>query len=82
CWGYNGKGQLGDGTSTERITPRAVTGGHLFRAVPTAGGYGGGHTCALTTGDAAFCWGYNVFGQVGDGSTTDRRAPTAVAGPS
>ena len=81
CWGYNGRGQLGDGTLTERITPRAVTGGHLFRAVPTAGGYAGGHACGLTTGDAAFCWGLNAFGQVGDGSTTDRRVPTAVAGP-
>jgi len=82
CWGYNGRGQLGDGTLTERTTPRAVTGEHLFRAVPTAGGYAGGHTCGLTTGDAAFCWGYNGFGQVGDGSTTDRRVPTAVLGPS
>ena len=81
CWGYNGRGQLGDGTLTDRTTPRAVT-GHLFRAVPTAGGYAGGHTCGLTTGDAAFCWGYNGFGQVGDGSTTDRRVPTAVLGPS
>ncbi len=81
CWGYNGRGQLGDGTLTERTTPRAVT-GHLFRAVPTAGGYNGGHTCGLTTGDAALCWGYNGFGQVGDGSTTDRRVPTAVLGPS
>jgi alpha-tubulin suppressor-like RCC1 family protein len=82
CWGYNGRGQLGDGTLTERITPRAVTGGHLFRAVPTAGGYAGGHTCGLTTGDRAFCWGFNGSGQVGDGSTTDRRVPTAVLGPS
>ncbi len=82
CWGYNGRGQLGDGTLTERITPRAVTGGHLFRAVPTAGGYAGGHTCGLTTGDRAFCWGFNGWGQVGDGSTTDRRVPTAVLGPS
>jgi alpha-tubulin suppressor-like RCC1 family protein len=82
CWGYNGRGQLGDGTLTERTTPRAVTGNRLFRAVPTAGGYAGGHTCGLTTGDRAFCWGFNGSGQVGDGSTTDRRVPTAVLGPS
>ncbi len=82
CWGWNGRGQLGDGSLTERISPRAVTGGHQFRAVTTAGGYAGGHTCALTTGDAAFCWGFNGFGQLGDGSTTNRSTPVPVLGPS
>src|SRR5262249_25525154 len=38
------------------------------------------HTCAVTTGNRAYCWGYNFVGALGDGSNTDRSLPTAVLG--
>jgi len=41
---------------------------------------GGGHTCGVTVAAAAYCWGENVFGELGDGSTTDRAAPVLVGG--
>ena len=41
-----------------------------------AGGY---HTCALTTAGAVQCWGRNGFGQLGDGSTTDRTGVVRAA---
>ncbi len=38
------------------------------------------HACALIRGGEVRCWGGNAFGQLGDGTTTDRPAPAAVAG--
>ena len=38
------------------------------------------HTCGLTTDGRAYCWGDNTYGQIGDGTTLDRRTPHAVVG--
>jgi alpha-tubulin suppressor-like RCC1 family protein len=76
CWGYNGNGQLGDGTTGNHTSPVAVAGGHAFYALSV----GDLHTCALTAGGAAYCWGSNDAGQLGDGTTAERWSPTAVSG--
>ena len=76
CWGDNGKGELGDGTTTTRLKPVPVAGGRQFRQV-SAGSY---YTCAVTTSDEAYCWGDTFFGQLGDGTTTQHLTPVAVAG--
>jgi len=77
CWGANWNGQLGDGTTTNRSTPMAVTG--LTSGV-TAVAVGGFHTCTLVASGEVQCWGDNAFGQLGDGTTTQRLTPVAVTG--
>ena len=73
CWGNNGNGQLGDGTLTDRTTPVDVL---ASPGVPLSGvaqiSVGYLHTCALTTSGGAKCWGRNDYGQLGDGTSTDR----------
>ncbi|HOX07491.1 MAG TPA: serine hydrolase [Planctomycetota bacterium] len=77
AWGANGKGQLGDGTTTTRKTPVAVTGLGSGVARIAAGLT---HSLAVTTAGAAMAWGDNAYGQLGDGTTTGRKAPVAVTG--
>jgi alpha-tubulin suppressor-like RCC1 family protein len=77
CWGSNSDGQLGVGVGTVRDSvARPVAGGFVFSKL-FAGEY---HTCGVTTGGGAYCWGRNSSGQLGDGSTTARFTPVAVAG--
>ena len=77
CWGHNSYGQLGDGTTTDAATPVPVSGGLSFSAVSA----GAGHACGITTSTgAAYCWGLNSTGQLGNGSTTDASAPVPVSG--
>src|SRR5438309_2214393 len=82
CWGFNSSGQLGDGTTTDRLTPTPVAGGLTFAAISAGNNNATGHTCGVTASGAAYCWGSNFGGQLGDGTTTDRLIARAVAGGS
>ena len=76
CWGTNGNGTIGDGTTIDHFTPILVGSGMSFTQIAT----GTAHTCALSSTGAAYCWGRNYAGQLGDGTTTDRTLPTQVLG--
>lgn len=84
CWGGNGSGQLGDGTTTDRPVPVRVVDSPPPPPGP-AGPFesldvGSGHTCAVTAAGALQCWGGNFGGQLGDGTTVHRVNPTTVIG--
>jgi alpha-tubulin suppressor-like RCC1 family protein len=79
CWGLNrggAAGAVGDGTTTQRLTPVAVVGGLHFSQV--SAGYS--QTCGRTDAGVGYCWGSNWSGQLGDGTTTTRLRPVRVAG--
>ncbi len=77
CWGYNDRGQLGDGSAFDRARPVAVLGLPPARSV--AAGFG--FTCAATASGDAWCWGRNDHGQLGDGGPPDDRwTPAPVPG--
>ena len=80
AWGYNAFGQLGDGTTTSRSAPVPVK-------VPAGVSFtdlnaGGLHSLALGSDGKTYAWGYNAFGQLGDGTTTSRSTPVVVKAPS
>ncbi len=93
CWGYDARGQLGTAAPVGNCylnpawpgsdipwpcspVPLPVAGGLAFAAV--SGGHN--HTCGLTAGNQAYCWGDNAMGQLGDGTTTTRSTPVRVTG--
>jgi alpha-tubulin suppressor-like RCC1 family protein len=77
CWGYNTYGELGDGTTTNSSNPVNVSTLSSGVSAISAGGY---QTCALLSTGAVKCWGQNTYGQLGDGSTTQRNSPVDVLG--
>jgi alpha-tubulin suppressor-like RCC1 family protein len=77
AWGYNGSGQLGDGTTTyEALTPVEVHGLTGVTAVAARGGT----SLALRRDGTVWAWGANSDGALGNGSTDDASAPVQVRG--
>ena len=76
-WGNNGNNQLGDNTFSNRLTPIKVLGqygtGYLSGVTAIAGG--NDHSLAIMNDGTVFTWGYNGYGQLGNGITTYSPTP-------
>jgi alpha-tubulin suppressor-like RCC1 family protein len=77
CWGNNEAGQLGNGSDRDSDTPVPVSGGLKFKSLSAAVG---GHACGVATSGAAYCWGLNDSGQLGNGTRKGSRVPVPVLG--
>jgi alpha-tubulin suppressor-like RCC1 family protein len=79
CWGYNEFGQAGNGVLgvDAQTTPNKVGGGHSFLSLATSGV--AHQICAITTGGRALCWGYGVYGQLGNGALASSATPVQVS---
>ncbi len=90
CWGRNADGELGNNSTANSATPVLVVRPTLFAGTTpvrfetlsdVVGVVAGQvHNCALRTNGGVVCWGDNDFGQIGDGSTLDRRFATTISG--
>jgi alpha-tubulin suppressor-like RCC1 family protein len=79
AWGFNGFGQLGDGTTTSRTSPVGVTGFGAGSGI-VALAAGASHSLGLKSDGSVFAWGSNGAGQLGDGTQTQRLTPNPVSG--
>jgi alpha-tubulin suppressor-like RCC1 family protein len=78
CGLNNPTGQLGDGTAVSKSSPvQTITGGTIWSKVSC----GGAHTAAIKTDGTLWTWGYNLYGQLGDNTTTTQVSPVqTIAG--
>jgi len=83
CWGRNNSGELGIGQTGDQQYPSRVLGrgGTGYLSGLGAVTLGSQYSCALHTDGTVSCWGRNQYGQLGDGTLTQRTSPVQVAGP-
>jgi hypothetical protein len=78
AWGFNQRGQIGDGTVISRSSPVTVVGGITNWSTIIA--KGDSHSLAFTDAGVLYAWGYNGYGGLGDGTNIDKSSPVTVVG--
>lgn len=75
-WGDNSYGQLGDGTTIDKLIPTQVQGVPKFSSIKS----GGASTSAIDMAGNIWSWGNNDRGQLGDGTRVNKSMPTQLQG--
>lgn len=75
CWGDNGEGQLGDGTTSSSSVP-VLTGANPAQSVAASFS----NTCVRNQGGGVQCWGHGHYGELGNGTTVASYVPVSVVG--
>ncbi|HMS93468.1 MAG TPA: prepilin-type N-terminal cleavage/methylation domain-containing protein [Candidatus Saccharibacteria bacterium] len=78
CWGRNGRGQLGNGSTVDSAVPVKVSSGDMPQGDVKDVSVGFYYSCAISNDDRAYCWGANNHGQLGNGTDADSNSPSAV----
>jgi alpha-tubulin suppressor-like RCC1 family protein len=78
-WGLNSNYQLGDGSTTNAVSPELIT--LPSWVTPIAGAVGGDHTLIIGSDENLYAWGYNAYGQLGIGTVGAQSAPVTVSMP-
>ena len=78
AWGYNGDGQLGNGTTTNSSTPLLINTGAIANNIVVSSACSSYHTIALDNTGKLYTWGGNISGQLGNGTTTNSSIPIFI----
>jgi len=77
-WGRNANGQLGDGTTTDRYVPTLISQSAFNNEKVVGLSLGNLHSGCITATGKLYMWGWNNYGQLGDGTTTDKSVPMFI----
>ena len=78
CWGHGGVGQLGNGGTSDRLSPTLTSSlgtGVVATEVTTAAS----HSCALHNTGSVSCWGFGGYGQIGNSANQQRNTPALTS---
>ncbi len=79
CWGRNNGYQLGNGNTSNSLTPVALSQGLMSSLSVKSISAGGYHGCAIGFDDRAYCWGSGSWGRLGNGASANSSTPVAVS---
>jgi len=79
AWGSNHFGQIGDGATLPVLTPAQVQAGAAWIFATAGGNLAWSHSAAIREDGTLWTWGFNEFGQLGDGTRVDRSEPVQVS---
>jgi alpha-tubulin suppressor-like RCC1 family protein len=77
AWGDNGRAQLGDGTTANKMFPVQIGAEKRWVSI-TTGTYPGAYSLAIRTDGTLWGWGANYYGRIGDGTTVDKSSPVQI----